>query len=328
MAAVLRTVGVVCIGISMASITGGLKVPSGQPPLLGISINAQTYVCSSDAPWSLRQTWLWKNSAGKGGAIELKSRMSSGGEGGGDGGGILQLQSVTTNPSLATTCPSGNESGVPCYNLVVGPSGAEELVFAFKPADAFPLHQGGDKQLQQLVVVGDGGSTDMRAASSGTPASAAGLCMAASTASGGLLANVYLTHCSLAGSWRWDPTNGTFQSDGVGHKYCLDIGSGGSSGDLGYAFDLLPAAMPNKQAYNSSHYASWGGSVIKADVHSVAATGTNDTATSLYHMFAAVFADHLGLSGWTRHSEIMCVSRVYGCPPPPLRIHAHTHTRG
>jgi hypothetical protein len=46
---------------------------------------------------------------------------------------------------------------------------------------------------------------------------------------------------------------------------CLDVGSGGSDGDLGFRLALKPVALPALQAYNSPKNSSWGGSVIECD---------------------------------------------------------------
>eukprot|EP00040_Diaphanoeca_grandis_P023003 m.124543 g.124543 ORF g.124543 m.124543 type:complete len:368 (-) comp29065_c0_seq5:585-1688(-) len=51
-------------------------------------------------------------------------------------------------------------------------------------------------------------------------------------------------------------------------------------------------ALPSNQAFNSSQYTSWGGSVVMDD-------------NGRYNMFVAVFANHSGLGKWTSTSEIM-----------------------
>jgi hypothetical protein len=111
-----------------------------------------------------------------------------------------------------------------------------------------------------------------------------GLCVVTSNSgtvshSNGYLANVFLTECETLPS-HWTFANGTLQAGGQ----CLDVGSGGSRGDLGFEFELQPAAPLAQQAFHSDSYVSWGGSVIKA--------GASDGGS--YHMFAAVFAGGKG----------------------------------
>ena len=188
------------------------------------------------------------------------------------GGGSLQLQ--IPSPNLATTCPA--QLNASCWNLVVGPA-TSALRFAL---------------------------TDSKLKVAGGAAAVNGLCVADSNKgtasySNGYLANVFLTECELAGTWTHSSTDGTLRTDGQ----CLDVGSAGSSGDLGFAFDLLPAAPPERQAFHSDEWVSWGGSVIQADEG--------------YHMFAAVFNGGKGLSSWGSNSAIMHLQA--GAPEGPFK---------
>lgn len=180
-------------------------------------------------------------------------------------GEALQLQ--LPSPSLATTCPKDLHSS--CWNLIVGPV-SSALQFTRNAASG------------QLVV-----------SSAGT---VHGLCVATSNAgtvshSNGFLANVFLTECddAAAKASTWEVSGGTVRS----LDQCLDVGSAGSSGDLGFSLKLLPAAVPEQQAFHSKTLVSWGGTVIQ------------DPESSKYHMFAAVFGGGKGLDSWTSNSEIM-----------------------
>lgn len=269
----------------------GSAAPGAPVTAPGAPVNAQLYNCGRPAA----QTWAWDIT----GSGEIrKSRDLAGATA---AGGALQLQSVSMdNPSLATTCPGGNRSTAPCWNLVVGQGPG--LAFKGVPADP----PGGGLMLLLLPGTPSPSSGLLLSA----PSDGGRLCIASSTKRNGLIGNVFLTDCAIAGGWDWNATAGTFQDDGGG---CLDLGSGGSSGDLGFEFALLPAAMPAKQALNSSNFTSWGGSVIRGAIPG----GDGSGMTPGYHMFASVFADHLGLSGWTRHSEVMHL--VSSSPSGPFR---------
>ena len=222
-------------------------------------LNAQLYPCNSSDPWHSRQEWTFATPGP--GPITLSSSGSS-----------LQVQ--LPSPSLAKTCPL--ERNASCWNLIVGPT---------RSALSFRLSG------SQLIV--DGGSR----------LELNGLCVASSisgtaSASQLYLPNVFLTECTTASAkasvWSLTPTSeegkgrATIRASGQ----CLDIGSGGSRGDLGFKLTLLPAAPLERQAFRSSEYVSWGGSVIQADAGD-------------YHMFAAVFSGGKGLDSWQSNSEIM-----------------------
>lgn len=233
-------------------------------PARGAPLNAQLYPCSAQQPWADRQSWTLPSSSRTGGApIAL---LVAGGSGGG-----LQLQ--MPSPSLATTCP--RNLSAPCWNLVVGPL-ASALRFAIAPTD------------DSAKIVATGGA-------------AASLCLSSSNGKGsvsysnGFLANVFLTDCGLASSWKVNATDRTISEAESGQ--CLDVGSAGSRGDLGFQFELEPAAPPAEQAFHSKSYVSWGGSVIQAE--------PSEPGGAQYHMFAAVFGGGGGLSSWQSNSEIM-----------------------
>ena len=220
-------------------------------------MNAQLYVCNASEPWRSRQRWDFKATG------PSVITLSSSGE-------VLQVQ--LPSPSLATTCPT--ETNASCWNLIVGPAAAA-LQFTLIPSS------------KQLVVASAG--------------AVHGLCMTNSNSgtvsdSNGYLANVFLTECSTAAakasSWE---LNGTTIRSPVpkSSAQCLDVGSAGSSGDLGFEFKLKPAATLEKQAFHSDKWVSWGGSVIQ------------DPDTKKFNMFAAVFEDGKGLDAWMSNSEIM-----------------------
>jgi lysophospholipase L1-like esterase len=215
-------------------------------------VNAQLYPCNASAPWTSRQQWTF--AAPGPAAIALAS-----------GGGSLQLQ--LPSPNLATTCPV--QLNASCWNLVVGPA-TSALQFAL--ADTKLTVAGGAAAVRGLCVADSNGA-------------------GSASHSNGYLANVFLTECELAGNWTHFPADGTVRAAGQSGRQCLDVGSAGSSSDLGFAFDLLPAAPPERQAYHSDKFVSWGGSVIQADED--------------YHMFAAVFSGGKGLSSWQSNSAIM-----------------------
>lgn len=238
--------------------TAALRVDAGGNPL-----NAQLYPCNSSEPWHSRQVWTF--AAPGPGPITLKSSGAS-----------LQLQ--LPSPNFAKTCPS--EPNASCWNLIAG---------SVKPGLPFRLSG------SQLIV--DGGRDTH-------PAGLNGLCVATSNSgtastSQGFLANVFLTECSTASAksaaWSLTPASENEEEGLMTVRtggQCLDIGSGGSHGDLGFELSLLPAAPLEQQAFRSSEYVSWGGSVIQAD-------------SGDYHMFAAVFSGGKGLNSWTSNSEIM-----------------------
>ena len=224
------------------------------------------------------QTWAWDGSGEIRHHVGVPTQPTT-------PGAALQLQSTLHNPSLATTCPGGNHSSSPCYNLVLGPVGSG-LTFKAVPPGPHALSA---QQPVKLVVTGSGDDTRDGASARVLTSAAVGLCMAASAPHGGLIANVYLTDCCIAGTWGWNATSGTLKTDAA----CLDVGSGGSSGDLGYEFRLLPAAVPAQQAFNSSNFTSWGATVIKGDARNSSLAMAEPSA---YHMFASVFSQHLGAS--------------------------------
>lgn len=225
-------------------------------------LNAQLYPCNSSEPWRSRQEWTF--AAPGPGPITLSSSGRS-----------LQVQ--LPSPNLAKTCPS--ERNASCWNLIVGPTGS---TLSFRLSGS------------QLIAEGDQG---------GSRLGLNGLCVATSisgtaSASQLYLPNVFLTECSTTSAkssvWSLTPTSEdrkglmTIRASGQ----CLDVGSGGSHGDLGFELSLLPAAPLERQAFRSSEYVSWGGSVIQADAGD-------------YHMFAAVFGGGKGLDSWQSNSEIM-----------------------
>ena len=201
-------------------------------------VNVQLYPCSKGA--ERRQTWRFNKAGGNvvftAGAEEAESS--------------LQLQ-WPESPSNATTC---RNPGASCFNLIIGSSSA-----AAPAALEFALDSHGG----HLVV----------AAPSSPPF--LGLCVASDWAgSHGYLPNVYLTECVHAEeTWAFKPSaaNGSvgqlISTEGSSstvmstnlQSQCLDVGSGGSAGDLGFRLKVAPAAVPAKQAFNSSAYASWGG---------------------------------------------------------------------
>ena len=189
---------------------------------------------------------------------------------------MLQLQAPS--PSLATTCP--RNLSAPCWNLVVGQSRQLASALLFTAEEGLP----GKKQ--RIVVAGGGQQLD-----------GSRLCLSSSNGEGsvsrsnGYMANVFLTDCALADSWNVSATDGTIRESASGQ--CLDVGSAGSSGDLGFQFVLLPAAPPAQQAFHSTTYVSWGGSVIQ------------DEVTEQFHMFASVFGGGKALGSWQSNSEIM-----------------------
>ncbi len=217
-------------------------------------VNVQLYPCNSSVPWRDRQYWT----LGEGGSpIALIA-----------GGAALQVQK--RNPSNSETCPGGTNS---CFNLIIGP-----------PDEALRFVKDGS----QLRVVGG---------PAGVASGAIGLCMTDSRKnSRSALPNVFLTNCTNGNARNWTLTSASASAAGgpiiAGDGQCLDVGSGGSVGDLGYQLDLLPAAPLREQAFHSSEFASWGGSVIEDD-------------NGQFHMFAAVFSNHTGLGRWRSNSEIL-----------------------
>lgn len=253
--------------LALTASAGGAQQPSPAD-----AVNAQLYKCNSSDPWLQRQSWTF-NPEADGGSTMLV------------GASALQLQ--LPNPSLSTTCPGGGNADKPCFNLVIGPS-ASALRFSFETSTG------------QISV-----STSV----SGQP-NVTGLCVSDSeSVSRGFLTNVFLTDCAIA-STNWTVASTSTPATVLiknRNGQCLDVGSGGSVGDLGFELKLLPAPRPNVQAFNSSSYTSWGGSVIKAD-------------DGGYHMFAAVFAGHQGLGKWSSTSEIMhLVSQVPEGPFTPTK---------
>jgi len=112
----------------------------------------------------------------------------------------------------------------------------------------------------------------------------------------GYLANVFLTECSTASTKAssWELSGSTIRSAvPKSSAQCLDVGSAGSGGDLGFEFQLLPAATLETQAFHSEKWVSWGRSVIQ------------DPDTKKFITFAAVFEAGKGLDAWTWNSEIM-----------------------
>lgn len=215
-------------------------------------VNAQLYPCNSSSPWRDRQYWTFGEGVSP---IALAS-----------GGAALQLQK--RNPSNAETCPGGNQS---CFNLIIGP-----------PEEALRFVRNGS----QLRVVGGPDAV--------APA-AIGLCMTDSRKhSRSALPNVFLINCSDGNARNWSLASASAAGGPIiaGDGQCLDVGSGGSVGDLGYQLNLLPAAPLRKQAFRSSEFASWGGSVIEDD-------------GGQFHMFAAVFSNHTSLGKWRSNSEIL-----------------------
>ena len=104
----------------------------------GRAVNAQLYNCGRSRAQQ-QQIWAWGLVNGSG-EIRQPHRGVS-----------LQLQSLRNNPSLATTCPGGNHSTSPCYNLVIGTGPG----LAFKPASTGPP---GAERLQLVVDVTAGGA--------------------------------------------------------------------------------------------------------------------------------------------------------------------------
>ena len=126
----------------------------------------------------------------------------------------MALQLQLPSPSLATTCPA--DLHAECWNLIVGPA-ASALLFTLNASS------------KQLVVSSAG--------------SVRGLCVVDSNAgtvshSNGFLANVFLTACTTAAAkaTSWELSGCTIRSS----DQCLDVGSAGSSGDLGFELKLLP----------------------------------------------------------------------------------------
>ena len=81
-----------------------------------------------------------------------------------------------------------------------------------------------------------------------------GLCVVDSNAgtvshSNGFLANVFLTACTTAAAkaTSWELSGCTIRSS----DQCLDVGSAGSSGDLGFELKLLPAAAARRRSTQS-----------------------------------------------------------------------------
>ena len=127
------------------------------------------------------------------------------------------------------------------------------------------------------------------------------LCLAADWShSHGYLPNVLVTECAGVTEQRWDVLSNavacTVPKADAPATQCLDAGSGGSGGDLGFRLALAPAPTLAAQAYRNASLASWGGAAIGG--------GTNATAAT-YHLFAAAFRDAAGLKGWQTHSEVV-----------------------
>jgi hypothetical protein len=259
------------LNLLLLLLLAGLAGAAGGP------VNAQLYPCNASEPWRSRQRWAFAAPGPSSLAL-----VASGSDG--------ALQPQLPSPSLATTCPK--EPNASCWNLVIGPAVS---ALQFELADS----------KLTVAAVGDG-----------SPSHLSGLCLASSDSgtvskSNGYLANIFLTECSTTAAkstvWSLSPAGEGEDSGSAGavvikrgaphasSGQCLDVGSGGSHGDLGFELPLLPAAPLEQQAFHSSEIVSWGGSVIKA----TAAEGGE------YHMFAAVFSSGKGLSSWLSNSEIM-----------------------
>ena len=259
-------------------------------------INAQLYPCSDREPFAKRQSWsLMDQSDVSGSAIRFL-----------DGSRRALILQPPPMPVGSASCPAKAArpvAGAACLNVIV----AEPSVAS--PALRFQL-----TARAQLQVVG--GS-----------AAAAGLCLAGSWwNSAGVLPNVLLTDCWVAGD-SWTVNGSTIRStkgqneSTPDHKHpwftpltqCLDLGSGGSVGDLEFRLEVLPASPPARQAFNSRSYVSWGGSVIEDD-------------DGRYHMFMAGFAGQRGLSDWKTASEVL--HAVASTPEGPFQLVNSTSTAG
>jgi hypothetical protein len=245
------------------------------------ALNVQLYPCNTSAPWGSRQKWVPKavdDTAGAGLSpsftLTLAARPSD---------GTLMLQDPA--PTTATTC-SGSTT---CLNVVVGTCNA-----------AADLGDADSNTAQVALAFQANGSKLSVLQPDGTS-----LCLAADwTNSHNYLPNVFLTECdqsSEATGWALQPGGGALTSTKPGRDtdtadasatQCLDVGSGGSAGDLGFRLGLQPAPPPTLQAFNKATNSSWGGSVISDDA------GT-------WHMFLSVFADNAGLKSWQSKSEIV-----------------------
>lgn len=214
------------------------------------AMNVQLYPCNRSEPWGPRQQWVRSSVTQSTDSsrhepapsdtftLALASR--------GDGGALV-LQDPA--PSTAMTC-----SGTTCLNVIIGTPSSPTTSAAIR----FQLNG------SALVVV-----PAFVAATRAMHAAAGPLCLMADWAHG-YLPNVFISECSTAASLHWSlNSDGTIGcSDGsAGAKnrrgravlglpnggpvapttQCLDVGSGGSAGDLGIRFGLQPVAPPSKQ---------------------------------------------------------------------------------
>ena len=233
-------------------------------------LNAQLYPCKASSPWRERQEFLLEKS---GAPSVISSR-----------GGKLELQLGNGgSPSNSTTCPPHQAS---CWNVVLDTA----------PAPAS----------QALKFMFNSSAGQLRAYLPTLSATTGDFCLAADwDHSHGFLPNVILTDCNIVTDQRWDVRSGTVKSTArscdhyAPNTQCLDAGSGGSGGDFGFRLDLLPAPLPEMQAFRSASLASWGGSPIADE------TTKDGLADVTYHLFNAVFSGNAGLKGWQSHSEVL-----------------------
>ena len=168
-------------------------------------LNAQLYPCNKSAPWGARQSFVLS----EGGALTLKGQ-----------GRELQLGNGGA-PSTSNTCPPAPAS---CFNVVLDASPApvtRALTFAFNASSA------------QIVA------HLRRNVSAASNDAGPRLCLAADWShSHGYLPNVLVTECAGVTEQRWDVLSDavacTVPKADAPATQCLDAGSGGSGGDLGF----------------------------------------------------------------------------------------------
>jgi hypothetical protein len=260
-------------------------------------------------------------------AVPLQERANCATEQGIDylGGDIGKLAACATDvQACCTLC--GNTSG--CNYFSFGKALKCQSKIGTGTGSCYLKSSIGSKTKNAGRVSGRTPPTPAPAPSPSPPAGS--LCLAADWShSHGYLPNVQLTDCASADSWavHGKHIQSTHKSAHKANKsmpasmgasmgasaragsnlglQCLDVGSGGST--VGnFSLPLLPAPAPATQAFNSSAYASWGGSVIQ------------DNETGAYHMFAAVFIDGTGLNSWQSNSEIM--HAVAATPEGPFEM--------
>eukprot|EP00039_Didymoeca_costata_P021969 m.345862 g.345862 ORF g.345862 m.345862 type:complete len:523 (-) comp27463_c0_seq1:96-1664(-) len=247
-------------------------------------VNVQLYPCNSNNPWKSRQ--LWELVSASNGSFHLRLQSSP------QNMGYIQMQ-------LPVPMSSNAGDG---YNVIVGNKFSQALPFSYDAS-------AGTLEVVNMKVDGEQ------------------VCLASDwSGSHGCLPNVYVVKCSsIHEKWQLNMTSlkhncvdnftetclanttafisSTTSNDlsknvlNAPSSQCLDVGSGGSAGNLGFKFTLAQAAPLPQQAFFSSNYSSWGGSVVVAP--------NSSTGENVSHMFLAVFADHAGLSQWTSKSEIM-----------------------